>query len=324
MKISKINPDLYHGNNKTNNFFEGWYFKIADSENKHAIAIIPGIFKGTNLSDSHSFIQIVNGSDIKYSYVRFKENEFHSENPKFAISINDNFFSLDGMNILINDEECTIKGKIDFGNIKRWPDTFINPGSMGFFNYIPNLQCYSQVIAMDMALSGYLIINNEKVDFNGGRGYIEKNWGSNFPISWIWVQSNCFKNLKTSLTCSIGDVPFGLTRFNGFLIGLYSDDKFYSFTTINRSKVTVKYEGNDVKITAKNKKFSLNIEVHTDKGKFILCMGPKGISMIPLVKESLTGIIKIELRNNVTGEIILTDTGLSSGIEYGGEKMALI
>ena len=324
MAIAKINPDLYHGKNKSNNFFEGWYFKIADAENKHPMAIIPGLFKGNNSDDSHSFIQVLNGSDVKYSYLRFKENEFTCEDSKLAISIKENTFSLSGMDITINDENCSIKGKLKFENIKKWPDTFFNPGSMGFFNYIPNLQCYSQVVAIDMTLSGYLIINDKKIDFDGGKGYIEKNWGTSFPISWIWVQSNCFKNSNASLTCSIGDIPFAFTRFNGFLIGLYLNDKFYRFTTINRSKVTVKYEGKDVRITAKNKKYSLNIEVSTNSDKFVLCMGPKGSGMIPLVKESLTGIINICLKDNMTGEIILTDIGLSSGIEYGGEKMEML
>ena len=38
-----INPDLYHGMKKDNKFFEGWYFKIVDKDNKYKFAFIPGI-----------------------------------------------------------------------------------------------------------------------------------------------------------------------------------------------------------------------------------------------------------------------------------------
>jgi tocopherol cyclase len=323
MNICRINPDLYHRKNSIKPFFEGWYFKIADFENVHPIAIIPGIFKGTNQADSHSFIQILDGKDNKYSYTRFSEKDFSCNKSKLNISIGENNFSLNGIKISLDHDGGNINGDIAFNNVRKWPDTIFNPGSMGFFNYIPNLQCYSQVCAMDIKLSGFLNINGEKVNFTEGKGYIEKNWGNSFPFSWIWVQSNCFKSTNTSISCSIGDVPFGFTRFNGFIVGLFIDDKFYSFTTMNRSKAIVEHNGKDVKITISNKKYLLNIDVNTDRNKFMLCMGPKESSMIPLVEETLNGIINIKLKDNITEKVILKDTGICSGIEYGGEKMGL-
>ena len=45
-----FNPNLYHGTNKNNNFFEGWYYKIVD-RNNYKLAIIPGISYGNNNED---------------------------------------------------------------------------------------------------------------------------------------------------------------------------------------------------------------------------------------------------------------------------------
>ncbi|HSN94632.1 MAG TPA: hypothetical protein VLR89_06175 [Anaerolineaceae bacterium] len=48
-----LNPGLYHGFNKKPPFFEGWYFKMISADERHKIAIIPGIFLGQN---AHSFV----------------------------------------------------------------------------------------------------------------------------------------------------------------------------------------------------------------------------------------------------------------------------
>lgn len=45
----------------------------------------------------------------------------------------------------------------------------INPGSMGFYNYLKFMECYSQVCALDGDIIGALEIDNKVVDFTGGR-----------------------------------------------------------------------------------------------------------------------------------------------------------
>lgn len=68
--------------------------------------------------------------------------------------------------------------------------TFLNPNIMGYFNYIPNLECNHEVVSMNHSLNGEIIINGESIDFNHGKGYIEKDWGRSFPEKYIWIQSN--------------------------------------------------------------------------------------------------------------------------------------
>ena len=234
-----LNPDLFHGGNKEKNFFEGWYFKLVDKEGKNSYALIPGVFLGSRKEYSHSFIQILHGNEALYLYKKYKVEDFRWHEGKFAINVKDNIFSLKGIKVDINDSVISVKGKVKFNNIVKWPNTILNPGSMGFYNYIPFMQCYSQVCSLNMDLSGFLEINGEIIDFNGGKGYIEKNWGRAFPYSWIWVQCNNFKNRTVSVTCSIGEVPFLMGGFRGFLIGLTLNNKFYEFTTINRSKLNI-------------------------------------------------------------------------------------
>ncbi len=320
-----INPDIYHGNNKRSNFFEGWYFKLVDKNRTKVLALIPGIYHGKSQENSHSFIQILQGYKANYNYKRFAKDEFASKsNKEFSISIANNRFSLKEISLNIKDDAHNITGCISFKNIVKWPDSIINPGSMGYYNFIPFMQCYSQVSVMDMDLQGSLYINGEEIDFNGGKGYVEKNWGSDFPYSWIWVQCNTFENRKASISCSIGHIPFWVTSFRGFLIGLYIEDKFYKFTTINKSTLTIVQNATDVIITTENRKYKLIIETKTDKKDFMLCMGPREDKMIPLVEENLKGAVKVTLIDKTIHKTIFCEEGLCCGIEYGGNQRMIL
>ena len=43
------------------------------------------------------------------------------------------------------------------------------------------MECYHGIVSMDHTVNGLIEINNEKIDFSEGRGYIEKDWGRSFP-----------------------------------------------------------------------------------------------------------------------------------------------
>jgi len=319
-----IDPDLYHGWNKKNNFFEGWYFKIVTADKKQSFAFIPGLFLGKTENESHSFVQLINGTDVFYKYKRFPSKDFNTSHNRFSVSIRENYFSLDRIQLNINDPDFSVEGTLKFKNVLKWPDTQLNPGSMGFYNFIPSLQCYSQVCAMDMDLQGNLNINGKIIHFDGGKGYIEKNWGKAFPYSWIWIQSNSFSSSKTSLSCSLAHIPFSFFSFRGFLIGLYVHGKFYSFTTMNRSRINIKQDHFDINIQVENSKYILYMKTRTGPSTFILLNGPRDGKMIPLVQENLQGKVTTTLLQKKPNKIIFQEEGLRAGIEYGGEQMLVL
>lgn len=318
------NPDLYHGFKKKKDFFEGWYFKIVDASCSHMYAFIPGVLLSKDNHASHSFIQIIDGVCKENYYLKYQKELFGAAKDRFLISVADCSFSLYSMQILISTPSFSCFGRLEFKNIKRWPDSILNPGSMGFYNYLTFMQCYTQVCALDMEIEGVMNINGKAVDFSGGRGYIEKNWGESFPYSWVWIQCNNFSKSKASLTCSIGHIPFPLGSFRGFLIGVYIDDEFYSFTTIKRNKLQIERRGLDVIISVKNSRYILTVKTQTKPGGFIPCYGPRGNDMVVLLEETLCGVIDVELKELITGKVLFKDTGLCTGIEFGGEQMMIV
>ncbi len=314
----KMNPDIYHGEKRANNFFEGWYFKIADRTETNVLAIIPGIIKGKD--NPHSFIQVLSGSKGRFHYLSFPTEAFGWKKNRFEISIGDNYFSEDHLILNIQSPEISLTGEIFFKNIKKWPDSFLNPGSMGFYNYIPFMECYSNVSSVDSVLEGTLNYNGRKIDFQGGKGYIEKNWGKAFPYSWIWIQCCNFRSHDIALTCSIGQVPFITASFKGFLTGMYLKDEFFKFSTINRSKMSISKNKNDLKLIFRNKTHQLTINTNTSEEKFILINAPRNNYMVPLVSETLHGKVEISLKDLRSGATVVSDIGTSAGIEYGGNQ----
>lgn len=320
--FSKLrNPDLYHGEKKQRNFFEGWYFKVCDQNDDHVFAFIPGIAKGKEPSQNHSFVQVLEGKLARYSYIKFNEDAFTFQKNDFYVSVLDNSFSLEKIRLNLVHKNEKIQGSLKFKEIKKWPDSIINPGSMGFYNYLWFMECYSQVCVHDGLVEGNLKIGEKIVDFTGGKVYIEKNWGKSFPKSWVWIQSNSFDEDEISFTCSIGRVPFFFSSFSGFLTAVNIKEKFYPFTTINKSTMNIKRDDMDVEIIFKRKNFELFVKTHSQKNKYIVCKGPKDGHMIPLTEETIVGEIELELRDIESGKIIYSGRGRSAGIEYGGETM---
>lgn len=318
-----FNPHLYHGKQKNKNFFEGWYFKIVDKKNDYKLAIIPGISYGNNENEHHSFIQILNGKESTFNYLSYDVNDFRYNNKRFRVCINSNIFSLENISLSINSHDLNIHGNLILKNLVKWPSNIVNPGSMGFYNYLKFMECYSHVCALNGSLVGELNINGIDVNFTAGKVYIEKNWGKSFPKSWLWIQSNSFKSRKASITCSVGTIPFPIKNFTGFLIGLTLENEFYSFTTINHSKINIQNFGDDIVLIVTKGNLKLTIKTYTNPKDFVVLKAPSLGSMTSTVKETINGQVYILLEDTKINKKIFEDIGLSTGVEYGGNFSSL-
>jgi len=320
------NPDVYHGENKKSNFFEGWYFKLVHPFTGCAYCFIPGIFISNEKRYSHSFIQVLKGNENKFKYIKFRKDEFKASSSEFNLSVGKNFFSINQIELNINEQNERISGILYFDNIIKWPDSAINPGSMGFYNYLDFMQCYSQVCAVDGFIRGKLSINGETVDFTGGKLYLEKNWGKSFPYSYIWVEGNSFTGGEGAVTCSIGQVPlpFPFKSFTGFLIGIYVGERVYKFTSINKSTLSAECEDEKIILKAYNKSYSLKIKGFYKKQTFMSLYAPSKGNMIPIANETLHGSLKVTLYDNIKGCTIFNDDCFSAGIELSENYIDLI
>ena len=231
-------PAMYHGHGKASNFFEGWYFKFVDAAEQHVHAVIPGVFLGKDRSTSHAFVQVLDGLSGHSTYQRYPLDQFAASDREFDVRVGPNHFRVDCISIDLAGPDRTLRGELAFDGITPWPVTLTSPGIMGPYAFAPFMECYHGVLGFDHAVRGSLIMNGETVNFDGGRGYIEKDWGQAFPQAWIWGQSNHFAQPGTSITISVATIPWLGNSFRGFIIGLWHNRQLYRFTKYNGSRIT--------------------------------------------------------------------------------------
>lgn len=309
------NPMFFQGEKylKTNkNYFEGWYFK--NTTGKKAISFIPGI--SINGSEKKAFIQIIT-NEVSY-FIDYDIDDFEVSFEPFWAKIGNNFFSKERIQIDIKDEKQKIKicGEIKYSNIKGINTNFFRPNIMGPFSYVPFMECNHAIINMNARAIGLIDINNRKIKFSKGIGYMEKDWGCSFPKDYIWCQGNDFKNEKASFMLSIADIPFKVFSFRGFICVLMIDDKEFRFTTYNGAKL-IKYDvfGDSLNIILKKGDYYLNIKSEDNNG--LKLIAPVKGKMEKDIFESISATITVTLNKNK--DIIFSDTSGNCGLEIVNE-----
>lgn len=315
--IKKVwNPDVFQGKGKEKQYFEGWYFKIVDKDEKNIFGIIPGI-SIEDRNNRHCFIQVIDGIRNKAYYITYPYEEFTYNEDRFFIRIGNSSFSKEQIVLDINSKNLKMNGTLKFSGIYNWPVKVFSPGVMGWYRFMPFMECYHGVVSMNHRITGKLKINHNEIRFDEGLGYIEKDWGESFPKSWIWAQSNHFDDENTSIFLSVANIPFLGREFNGFLVGLLVDDRLYRFTTYTGAKIEeLDYKDDSIKVCIKNGKFRLRINIF--KFNTAELISPKNGNMVGKVEESLSSLIEVELKDN-NKQIIFKGIGRNCGLEIKGK-----
>jgi hypothetical protein len=318
-------PACYHGRNKKPPFFEGWYYKMVDKHRQEAWTVIPGIFLHKDPNKSTGFIQVMDGKRLATNYLKYPTEIFLSKKRKFEISIGGNTFNSKEIQIDIHRENLVIKGLLRFHFLNPWPVTTLSPGIMGWYAWVPFMECFHGVLSLDHSIEGSLRINDRHIDFTGGKGYIEKDWGQAFPEAWIWQQSNHFSEDGISLTASIAIIPWVRKAFPGFIIGFLWEGKLYRFATYTGAKTTL-LETNDkiVHWIVEDKKYQL--EMHTEIGPSTYLQAPTLNGMDRQISESVDSFVEIRLSRKIkTGKtVIFQGNGYHAGFEKEGNIPKLL
>lgn len=304
----KQNPTIYQGWRKTNNYFEGWYFKIVDPDQNLAFALIPGVSKS---KDAHAFIQFIDGINCKTQYHRFPLESFKPMPDKFEIKIEEQAFSEEKISL-----QC---GELDVELIQsphaKLSSSFLSPGIMGWYSYMPFMQCYHGLVSMDHRVSGKVRIGDNQYQLNSAKCYVEKDWGVSFPKAWIWNQCNTFsENDELSIFASVAHIPWLGSHFIGFIAAIYYKGEIEIFATYNNSKRKTHVKGNHVFMRFKKKNKTLEIESVKEDGA--LLKSPLQGEMVSKVNESLLATMKVKYSEG--NSVILSDTGIYSGMELAG------
>ena len=315
---SLFNPAMYQGWGNTRRYFEGWYFKVVNASGSRAFAFIPGIAMDET-GKSHAFIQILDGKEKRSEYISFDAVSFVPSDKRFEVSIGNNRFSSAGMKLDLPDAA----GTLSFSGIAAWPGRWYSPGIMGPYTFAPFMECNHGIVSMDHGITGSLVIKGEEIDFSGGRGYIEKDWGHSFPSAYIWMQSNHFSTPGISFKASVARIPWMTGNFTGFIAGLWLNDRLYRFTEYNRTRLSrLAVTGSAVELEFINRTHIISISAPVDRATS-LASPVKGF-MEGRIEESMTSTISLTLSEKSTGRTIFSGEGRNASIEISGPTETLI
>lgn len=307
-----FNPEEFQGREKRRNYFEGWYFKVLNESGTKAYAFIPGIAMD-EAGNRQSFIQVLDGKKQLSRYYKFDIDSFVANKGVFKIAIGENRFSKESINLDLPD----VKGTLHFKNCVSWPTRWYSPGIMGPFAFVPFMECYHGIVSMDHAIYGRLEVQGESINFDDGRGYIEKDWGRSFPSAYVWMQSNHFSKPGISIKVSVAKIPWLGFSFVGFIAGIWIHNRLIRFTTYNKSALRkLRIDSGNVELLLENKNYYLEILVVRNSAAPLV--SPIRGMMDGRIEESMSSIINVTITDRKSGQSIFHDSGRNAGLEVAG------
>ncbi|TVR59944.1 MAG: hypothetical protein EA426_06350 [Spirochaetaceae bacterium] len=294
-------PVYFQGGRRRKRYFEGWYYKVVFETCSYAF--IPGVSYAEN--DAHAFVQVLDGSRGTSQYHRFEIEEFSSTRDEFGVTIGRNVFALDRFSI----DLPSLSADFSVTEPILWKSrSFFSPGTMGWYSFVPFMQCKHGIIVLDAGVDG--TINGEPM--SGGRFYLEKDYGVSFPRAWVWIQSNNFDRPACSFSCSIATIPFAGGGFTGFLCGVLIDGELYRFTTYTGAHVrAITISSRELDVLIKSGDLALHVRVERRDGADLA--SPDVGAMKGRVNETLESRVHVTVTQK--GRAIFEGVGENAGLE---------
>ncbi|MEW5741510.1 MAG: tocopherol cyclase family protein [Myxococcota bacterium] len=314
-----LHPEGFHGRGKTKRFFEGWYVKLVSKDLSQRWAVIPGVFLGAE-GGGEAFVQVLDGLTHRSWYRPFPLADFHAEEGRFDVRVGGCRFSPEGVEL---SGDLPLQGKVRFATpLTPWPVTLTSPGIMGWYAWVPFMECYHGIVSFSHALEGTLEVEGRSVSFDGGDGYLEKDWGQAFPSAYVWAQANHFSTPGTSVTGSVAIIPWLFSSFRGTIAGVWHEKKLYRFATYTGAKLE-RFELDDTHVRMTWADRAHRLELTTERRSGGLLHAPVRTEMHKRVEESMDGELHVRLTTH-DGKVLLDDVGRAAGLEVHGDLERLV
>lgn len=304
-------PDEYHGWGRTHRYFEGWYFKLVDPTEQYALAVIPGISMDEQ-GRQQAFVQLLDGKQCRTEFFDYPGDSFRPVSGRFEVAVAENRFSAQALHLNLPG----LSGQLALENLHPWPRMLGAPGIMGWYGFVPFMECYHGVVSVHHQLKGRLEVQGKSVDFTGGIGYAEKDWGRSFPSSWIWMQSNHFEVPgPTSVMVSVARIPWLGSHFVGFIAGFLWEGRIYRLATYTGARLSVTLGHREATLVLADSRYRLEVKGRQGAGGDLI--SPIAGRMTGKVNESLQSTLEVAFYEQ--GRLLFQGTGRNAGLELAGD-----
>ncbi len=318
-------PELFQGARKRRSYFEGWYFKQVSADATEAWAFIPGVSMSADGRLRTAFIQAIDGARGLTRWYPFAFKDFSWSPGKLEVTIGPNRFSTQGISVDLDGPEGRLSAELRYGPFSTFPSRPWLPGIMGPYSFVPFMECRHGLVSMDHTVDGWVKADDRNISMDGGRGYIEKDWGSSMPSSWIWTQSNQFPTPGDSLMFSLANIPWLGGHFPGFLCAARLSEsgkerQVQVWATWNGSRIDeLKVDDSTVSLILTRQDERLSLDLGRRRGGLLLA--PVAGAMERRIAESIDSTMKVRLERK--GQVVYEGTAPKAGIETVGNLAEL-
>lgn len=313
-------PELFQGARRKRRYFEGWYFKQVSADGK-AWSFIPGVSMDAE-GRRKAFVQAIDGSAGTTRWYEFPYESFGWNARALDLRVGDNRFSLSGIELDLDGPDGRVSASLRFGPTVRFPSRPWRPGIMGPYSFVPFMECSHGLVSLDHRVEGRVEAEGRGISMDGGRGYIEKDWGSSMPAAWIWCQSNSFPEPGSSFMFSLADIPWLGGRFPGFLCAaLLPGEGVRVWASWNGARID-RLEAGDRSITAVILRRDETLELRMERGRGGLLRAPTSGAMDRRIAESVDAVLSVRLEG--PGARVFQGTARPAGLETVGDLSLLV
>ena len=296
--------------------------KLVSRDRRFRMAIIPGLFRSEE-GKAEAFVQVLDGASGRSWYIPYPADEYRAATDRFGVQVGPNRFTARAADLDLSADGLRLQGRVHLTDeLDRWPVTPRSPGAMGWYAYVPAMECYHGVASFGHGLAGSLNFDGVRVDLTGGRGYIEQDWGQAFPSGYVWMHSNHFDDPAISLMASTALIPWLRGTFRGLLIGLRTGSDFYRFATYSGARTDeLHIDDEHVRLRVSDRSGRwLHLAAKRVGGA--LLHAPIRTEMHRRVEETLDATIRLQFGEG--SETLLDQTGEVAGLEVHGDIPALV
>jgi hypothetical protein len=315
-------PEAFHGRGVTSGYFEGWYVKLVSADRRDRLAVIPGVFRGLDGGTDEAFVQVLDGSTGRSWYHPYPTDAFWAADDRFDVRVGPNRFTSRGVQLDLPDG--LLAGEVRYTDpLDPWPVTTRSPGIMGWYAWVPAMECKHGVVSFGHGLAGSVSFEGRSVSLDGGRGYLEKDWGKAFPAGYVWMHSNHLEGAPGAcLVGSVAIIPWLSGSFRGFIVGLRLDDRLLRWATYTGAREEL-LEIDDDEVRWRLVGPDGRLSLTADRVRGGLLHAPVRTSMHKRVEETMDARIGVRLEAP-DGRVRLDTVADVAGLEVHGDLERLL
>jgi tocopherol cyclase len=188
----------------------------------------------------------------------------------------------------------------------------------GWLSFLPIFEPGWQVLLAHGLATGWVEWQGVRHEFKDAPVYSEKNWGQSFPAKWFWLNGNCFNGEPDLAITAGGGQRQVLTWMEEVgMIGVHHKNRFYEFAPWNAQVNWQIDPWGKWQMQADNYYYQVELSGSTDLvGTKVQVPTAHGLEY--LCRDTTHGLLSLTLRDRL-GHIIVSASCSLAGLETGGQ-----